>query len=344
MLPDYPPQAKPITLRQILTHTSGIWSYTESEEFMTRDASLEHTPAQLIDTFKNHAADFEPGTKWNYSNSGYYLLGEIIAKASGKPYAEFVQEELFTPLGLTRTRYENNKAIIPNRAQGYSFDGKSVTNDRPIGADVPGAAGSLLSSAGDLVRWSVALASGKVVTPESYALMTTPAILPDGTDTKYGFGLKVDRWESNPRVSHGGGIFGFSSILLYYPEGRVSVAVISNCEAFGGGRIAELISRAALGIEDFKPQDLAVTPEEIARFAGEYKFETIPLEITFFEREGKLWGQASGQDADQLLSQGKGEFRASFDPNVRFVFSGGDGPAEAVTLFQRGEHKAKRKK
>lgn len=342
LLPDFPATPKPITVRQLLTHTSGLWSYTNDGKFMSRETMLELTPAEVVATFKNHAPDFEPGAKWSYSNSGYYLLGEIVAKVSGKPYAKFVKEEFFTPLGL-RTRYESNRDVIPNRAQGYSFEKGTIVNDLSMGADVPGAAGSLLSSAEGLVRWNLALTSGKVVSAKSYEQMTTKTALPDGKSKGYGFGLGIDEWEGRTVISHGGGIFGFLSQLSYYPKDHLTVAVISNCDGLGPAKIAEAIATAALDIKEFVPADIEVSAEEIARFVGEYAFSDIPLELKVFERDGKVWAQAKGQQANRLLYQGKGEFRAEFDPKVKFVFPGGKDPAEQVVLHQRGEHTATRK-
>ncbi len=344
MLPDYPPTAKPITLRQLLSHTSGIWSYTDDDKFMGRDAMLELTPTELIATFKDHPLDFDPGTKWNYSNSAYYLLGQIIATASGMPYAQFVQEELFTPLGLARTRYESNREVIPNRAQGYSFANGKLLNDQPVGADVPGAAGSLLSNAEGLVRWNSALVEGKVVTAASYAQMTTPEVLPTGKGTGYGFGLGLDTFEGQPRVSHGGGIFGFTSMLLYLPQQKLSVAVISNCDGMNPGKIADSIARAALGIKEFVPADLPVSEAEAKHFCGDYQLEGAPLVITIRQHDGAMWAQATGQKETRLLYQGNGEFRPDFDALVKFTFPAGEGPAPSLVLLQGREMKATRMK
>lgn len=344
LLPDFPATSKPITLRQLLTHTSGIWSYTDDEKFMDRDASLELTPTELVATFKDHALDFEPGTKWHYSNSGYYLLGEIVAKASGVPYASYIQNELIKPLGLARTRYESNREVIPNRAQGYAFENGTFANDRAIGADVPGAAGSLISSAEGLVRWSLALNGGRVVSEKSYEQMTTSTVLPSGTDTHYGFGLQIDEWEGRHRISHGGGIFGFTSQLTYLPADHLTVAVISNCENLSATKVAEAVSRAVLDIKEFVPADGPVSPGERERFVGEYTFADLPLDIKIFERDGKMWGFPTGQREFRLLYQGSGEFRPDFDPAVKIVFGEGTGPADQLVLHQGGEHVAKRKK
>jgi D-alanyl-D-alanine carboxypeptidase len=342
-VPEFPEKQWPVTVRHLLTHTSGVWSYTEDEKFMQRDASLELTPAELIATFADRPLEFEPGTKFRYSNSAYYLLGAVIEKASGKPYASYVRDELFEPLGLSRTRYESNAEIIPGRAQGYTLREGRLANDRAIGPDVPGAAGSLLSTASDLVRWEIALTGGKVVKPESYVQMATGAVLADGKGTGYGFGLRVDDWEGRRRVSHGGGIFGFASVLLTLPDDGLTVAVLSNSDSVNPGNVADTVARQALGLAVFEPKDLALSPADMARFSGEFAFEGIPLEIRLFERDGRLWAQATGPRETRLLYQGDGEFRASFDTKVKFVFA--EGSADAFVLHQgRGTVPAKRKK
>ncbi|MBX3388554.1 MAG: beta-lactamase family protein [Phycisphaeraceae bacterium] len=346
-LPDFPKKDHPVTIREILTHTSGIWSYTSDGKWMSRDASLELTPTELIATFAEKPLDFEPGTKWHYSNSAYYLLGPIIEKVSGKPYAAFLQDEFFTPLGLKHTRYESNSDIIKNRAQGYSLQQGKLTNDRAIGADVPGAAGSLLSTASDLCRWEMALASGKVVSPESYKQMTTPAVLTGGKQTDYGFGLQIDEWEDRRRISHGGGIFGFNSMLLTLPADDkhaddLTVAVLVNNDSINSGKFADIVAKNALGIEVFEPKDLDLTEAEIARFKGDFAFEGIPLEIKLFDRDGKMWAQATGQKETRLLYQGNGEFRPTFDTDVKFVFD--EGSSDSFVLHQGGQIPAKRKK
>lgn len=340
-VPDFPEKQWPVTVRHLLTHTSGIWSYTADTKFMMRDSSLELTAKEMIAMFADRPLEFEPGTKHRYSNSGYYLLGAVVEAASGKSYRRYVQEEFFEPLGLKGTRHESNAAIIPGRAQGYTPTAGKLGNDKAIGADVPGAAGSLLSTASDLVRWEMALSGGKVVKPESYELMTTPAVLADGKATDYGFGLSMDRWEERRRVSHGGGIFGFTSMLLTLPDDGVTVAVLSNSDGMNPGKVADDVARAALGLTVFEPKDLELSAADIARFSGEFAFEGIKLEIRLFERDGKMWSQATGQKETRLLYQGDDEFRASFDTAVKFVFAEN---GESFVLHQNGTVPAKRKK
>ncbi len=241
---DYPTHSKTVTIRHLLTHTSGIKNYTDVPGFFettTRDLS----PEKVLDPVRNLPFDFEPGTKWAYSNTNYHLLGMIIERVSGVPYAKYLQDEFFRPLKLTHTRYDTASDVIPGRARGYGvIDGKPV-NAQYLSMTIPYAAGGLLSSAGDLVRWQLALISGKVVSPESYKQMTTPAKLADGSSAQYGFGLFMSEVDGHPNFMHEGGIPGFNSILVYFTNEKLSIAVLSNSPAASAGQIAADIAREA---------------------------------------------------------------------------------------------------
>lgn len=245
-LPDYPTHGREITLRHLLTHTSGITNYTDLGPEWERLKSLELSDDELVAMWKDKPLDFEPGSRWSYSNSGYYLLGMVVARVSGKPWAEFLRETFLDPLKLTRTRYDSNAELLPNRAQGYAFDKDVFTNDDPIGMSQPGAAGALISTAGDLVRWQQALVAGRAVKPESYEEMTMPFFLSDGHETRYGMGLQLDLRDGQRRVWHGGGINGFNSVLLYYPDAKLHVAVISNSERLRADALGLALSKALL--------------------------------------------------------------------------------------------------
>jgi CubicO group peptidase (beta-lactamase class C family) len=240
-LPDYP-RGDDITLRHLLTHTGGVPNYTDLGEKWTRIVARELPHEELVALWRELPLDFEPGTRWRYSNSGYYLLGMVIEKAAGQPYDAFLREALFDPLKLTRTRYDSNGEVLLNRAQGYRSEDGKFWNDWLIGMSQPGAAGALISTAGDLVRWQIALANGQVVKPESYEEMTLPYLLADGDESHYGFGLDLQPTGKIACVSHGGGIFGFNSFLAYWPESRLSIAVISNCEQLSSQALAQELS------------------------------------------------------------------------------------------------------
>jgi len=223
-----------------------VHDYTSLGPTWERVQPFELSDAELVALWQDLPLDFAPGVHWNYSNSGYYLLGMVIAKVSGQSYADFLRETFFEPLKLTRTRYDSNAEVILNRAQGYAFGDGKFWNDRIVGMSQPGAAGALLSTASDLVRWQHALVTGQVVKPESYLEMTTPFMLDDGSETGYGMGLQLDTQAGQPCVWHGGGIHGFHSVLLHFPGAKLSVAVISNSQRLRADTLGLELAKALL--------------------------------------------------------------------------------------------------
>ena len=339
-IPDFPMQGNTVTVRQLLNHTSGIPRYTDIGDEWAKVQPLELTHEQMLALVKDKPFDFKPGEKWAYNNTAYYMLGMIIEKVSGKTYAEHMQAEFFTPLKLERTAYDSNSTLMKNRAQGYTMRNGNLVNDDPLGMSQPYAAGSLVSTGEDLVKWSMALTTGKIVKPESFTLMTTPAILPNGDNTHYGFGLGTDDFDDHRCIRHGGGIFGFNSMLMWLPDEDVHVAVISNGEPVSSNRIANAIARAALGIESVAAKNVPLTPEVLKKIVGNYKLEAIEMDCRIWEEGGKAMLQASGEGQGSFALQWQGadinggnEFRASFDNEVKMVFAA-DG--QSFTLFQGG--------
>src|SRR5690242_13232765 len=156
-MPDAPAAWDKVTIFHLLTHTSGIPSFTGFSDFPTRQLQ-DMTPQQLVDWFRDKPLEFEPGTKWNYSNSGYVLLGYLIEKISGQSYAGFVQQNIFTPLGMKDSGYDSNSAIIERRAAGYS-PGKNGEPENAgfVNMTIPLSAGALYSTTEDLLRWEQGL-------------------------------------------------------------------------------------------------------------------------------------------------------------------------------------------
>ncbi|MEO6710013.1 MAG: serine hydrolase domain-containing protein [Planctomycetota bacterium] len=328
-VPEFPLQGRKVTIEQLLQHTSGIKCYTQITTAWQKQWPLELTNAEVLALVKDAPFDFEPGTRWSYSNTGYYLLSMVIEKVAGKSYAEQLQAEICVPLGLERTRYDSNRDLIRNRAQGYALEGEQLVNDQVFGMSQPGGAGGILSTAGELVRWQMALTAGKVVAPESFSRMRKATVLPDGKDTEYGFGLRMSEWADKPRVWHGGGIFGFNSILFWLPTDDLHVAVISNSESISSAELADAVARAALGTGRLIAKDEPVPAELVSRLSGEWVFTDIGMNARIFESEGKLMMQASGQDGFRVQWQGGLEFRAEFDNEVKLVF-GADGKSLVV--------------
>jgi D-alanyl-D-alanine carboxypeptidase len=344
---EYPTQGRTVTIRQLLNHTSGLKSYTDVPGFAENGTGKHLKPSQVLDPVRELPFEFEPGSKWAYNNSGYILLGMIIEKLSGKTYAEHMQEEFFTPLGLTNTRYDDQSALIPGRARGYQLGPKGVRNAPYLSMTVPYAAGSLISTAGDLLKWQRALATGKVVSPESYTLMRTPGTLTDGSSTHYGFGLQVGGIEGRTSILHGGGIPGFNSMLALFPhensDEAVGVAVISNTAGVPAGQVSQDVAKAALGIADAPREelkDLTLTPEQIDLLLGTYRIEALKMDLSVTVVNGKLVTQATGQRPAPLVAQSAREFRAEWDPTLKLTFetpADGTATSPGFTLEQRGE-------
>jgi CubicO group peptidase (beta-lactamase class C family) len=246
-LPDYPTHGHEITLRHLLTHTAGVQNYTDMGPRWENVRTHALSDAEMVALWKDLPLEFAPGERWRYSNSGYYLLGLVIEKASGQSYADFLRTTLFEPLGLERTRYDSSHEIVPNRAQGYALGEDGLENDAYLDMRQPGAAGGLLSTAGELVRWQLALVQGRAVSKASYEEMTLPYILTSGRETSYGLGLQLDTQAGRPCVRHGGAINGFNSALLYFPGEQLSIATISSSELVRADALALSMAEGLLG-------------------------------------------------------------------------------------------------
>ncbi len=230
-LPDFDTQGAEITIAQLLSHTSGIFSFTDIPGYWRGDLIRNDvTVDELVALFADKPMQFAPGTRFAYSNSGYTLLGLIIERVSGKSYAEFLRSEIFEPLGTNDTQY-GGLHVIHRRASGYEVDRHGrYWNALPISMTHPYAAGALVSTVDDLARWTTALFGGEILSDESVREMTTPVLLTDGTDTEYGFGLYARDRDGLRVISHSGGIHGFSSSALWLPDQQIYAVVLSNLE------------------------------------------------------------------------------------------------------------------
>jgi CubicO group peptidase (beta-lactamase class C family) len=210
-----------VTLFHLLTHTSGIPSFTEFPEYASTEA-IATTPKKLVARFRDRPLEFQPGEKWNYSNSGYVLLGYLIEKIGRQNYSQFVLENIFKPLGMKNSGYDSNSAIIVHRASGYSPGEKGATNTGYIDMSIPFSAGGLYSTTEDLLRWEQGLMGGKLLSPASLQKMTTPF------KNDYAFGLVVRTANGHKVIEHAGGIEGFNTDLVYYPEDKLTIVVLAN--------------------------------------------------------------------------------------------------------------------
>ena len=331
-LPTFPTQGNHVTVRHLLNHTSGIKSYTSLGPKWQRVIRLDLMPDSLVALFANEPFDFKPGDAWSYDNSGYFLLGMIIEKLSGKSYGQYLQDEFFTPLGLKSTIYCDQAPLIKHRAQGYAVrpDGQFI-NAEPLSMTQPFAAGSLCSTVNDLAAWTLALSSGKVVSAASYRMMTTPGTLNDGKPLTYGFGLGTGVLGGHRQVSHNGGINGFVSELHHYPDDSVVTVVLTNTGALAAIQIERLIARRTLGIKDLPavPIDAAA----LARVTGDYTFGNARVKV--FVEKGRLRMQQGAAPAFGLKYVGSNRFVRDDNDDVQYEFAAGN-PAPSVVRRQGG--------
>lgn len=240
-LPDFDTRGNKVTLRRLLDHTSGIKGITEMPEFgHLVNSSFPRDSAYAL--IKRYPFQFRTGEAQIYNNSAFWLLGLVIEKAAGDTYENYVEQKIFAPLGMTRSMYCNSAEDIERRAHGYMFAppapaaqasaGSSGPRIRRAPTNVhtwPFSAGSLCSTAGDLVTWLKALHGGKVLSPASYAELITPATLNDGTPLRYGMGVGVGPDIRGLKyIGHGGGIAGFVTEAAWYPDAQMAVVVLIN--------------------------------------------------------------------------------------------------------------------
>lgn len=229
---DCPPAWQEITVRHLLSHTSGIPNYTSLPDFGKIMLTTVPPPA-LVEIFKNKPLDFKPGERWSYNNSGYYLLGLIIERISGKSYSEFLKENIFRPLGLKKTGYDNSGEIIKNRAAGYALQDKTLVNALPIDMSIPYSAGGLYSTTGDLLIWEQAHYTDKLISGKSMDEMFTPV------KNDYGYGWESKKMFNRQIIRHGGNINGFATYLARVPTDRLTIIVLCNREKIPAKTITE---------------------------------------------------------------------------------------------------------
>ena len=267
-LPQYPTHGQRITVRHLLTHTSGIKGYTELPEFGDL-MKLKKPRETLVALFGDKPLDFAPGEALVYNNSAYFLLGLIIEKVSGQSYADFVKANLFDTVGMAHSYYCSESAVHHHHAHGYDTENGTLVLKGYINHTWPYSAGSLCSTASDLSAWLAALHGRRVLNADSYRAMTTPAVLADGTRTRYGFGLGIADIGGRRAIAHGGGINGFLSEVEYFPDSGLSIVVLLNTAGpVGPGDLAHQIADAVLGRID---SPTATFSGDLTVFAGTYE-------------------------------------------------------------------------
>jgi CubicO group peptidase (beta-lactamase class C family) len=257
-----------VTIRQLLSHTSGIKGYTELPSFATLSIQ-KHSRDTLLRIVEKEQFDFEPGEALIYSNTAFFMLGLIIEKVSGMSYEEYVKKNLFDKAGMTNSYYCSENKITKNRAHGYDKAEKGLVRAAYLDHTWPYAAGSLCSTAEDLEKWNNALHHGKILNQKSYQEFITPVSLNDGTVTRYAKGITVTDWKGKRLIEHGGGINGFLSQNSYFPDEDASIIVLINSTSVSPRQIADKV--ADLIFKDLQFTKPARFPGNLGQFTGNYK-------------------------------------------------------------------------
>jgi D-alanyl-D-alanine carboxypeptidase len=313
-VPGFSTGGRRVTIRQLLSHTSGIKSYTSIPRFDSMER-LDVSPDDLLALVAAEPFDFEPGASWRYDNSGFYLAGLVIEKASGLSYAGFMRDRIFRPLELGSVVCMDTAAILPGRSSGYVLEKGALANAIPISWKPVFAGGAVCSTAGDLVKFEEALEAGRLVSRESVQAMRRPTRLPGGVEIDYGLGTRRGSLDGHAMFGHTGSGGGFTTVLLRFPADDLTLAVLVNTEARVGARkIGLRIARAVLGLSE---RDLPAVPlpmEQVSSFAGRFDSDGGPVEV--FVAGDQLRARFPGAPPDGLPAVYAGDDRFLAGPGT----------------------------
>lgn len=304
---------KEITIHHLLTHTSGI--IREAPGF---DPFKIQPDAEVIKTAYALPLRFTPGEKWEYCNVGYFALAETIRKITGKPWGDFLNERLFSPLEMSATRTTSTTEIVPNRAAGYVWrEGKQRNADiffalRPSGA--------FLSTVLDLAKWDAALYSDQILKAVTREQMWTPVKLNNGAPHPYGFGWELDAVNGHKRVHHSGSLPGFRAMIARYLDDKLTVIVLTNADTANPGAIA--LGVAETYIPSLIPQRTAVKidPKILDAYVGQYQPNAV-VTLTISREGDKLMFQPNAStDKQELLPENETSFFTNANRHLTYKF------------------------
>jgi D-alanyl-D-alanine carboxypeptidase len=306
-IPDYPHRNKGVTLRRLLNHTAGIHNVTAIPAYWTQIGEPIE-PTKLIALFRDAPLDFEPGSSYAYSNSGYILLGAVIEKAGAMPYPDYLRSHFFVPLGLAHTSYCGTEDLVAGRAHGYARDKDRWVNARHVDMSQGYAAGGICSTTGDLLRWQLALSHGQVLARNTYEEMIAPA-----SGRSYGLGIGEGSNSGHRILFHGGGIQGFDAMIADYPDDGVAIVVLANAAGELTSDIEGRIARLVLDIP--KPIAQPLTADARKSFAGRYH-SNHGFDIAVVDHGETLFLESEGEPSVRLQYIGNGAFAIDDSPDL----------------------------
>jgi CubicO group peptidase (beta-lactamase class C family) len=322
-----------ITIENLLTHTSGIYNYTNDGRFMNNSATKPSTQEKMLALFKDKPLDFSPGTRWSYSNSGYTLLGYIIEKVAGLPYEKAVRNYIFQPLGMTHSGFDFTHLTSSDKATGYFvYIEKSKLPANLVDSSVSYAAGAIYTTVGDLYKWHKGLLTSKIIGQASLQKAYTPF------KNNYGYGWGIDSLFGKRIIAHGGGIFGFNTNIARITEDDVCIVLLNNA----GNPLLQEITNKLLAILYNKPYEVPKAKKEITvpqtvlqQYVGEYEMAKAVV-VKFFIDNGVFKTQITGQPAFELYAEAEDKFFLKVVEASIVFFKNSDGKYDKCILYQNG--------
>ena len=315
-----PDKWQSITVENLLTHTSGIIGYDALDFHIPNAIRIDFSPKQFIDSLAKLPLDFIPGTKFNYSNSNYLILGYIIEQVTGKSFKNYLQENIFKPAGLTNTYYDTPTELISNRVSGYTKDSSKFYNADYISMTQVFSAGALLSNADDLFKWHQVLYSYKLVNREMLEKAFTPFKLKDGQFSEYGYGWFLKDWKGSKSIGHGGAIDGFRSMETFFPEQDIFVAVLFNSDNDEYFSLFDNTANLIIGkLFQTSHKDLKISDTILNSYIGTYKFlEDTTQFLKIYKRDNRLFAELSNGSGNNMTMLAQSE-TVFYLPDVRRI-------------------------
>lgn len=322
------PNAGNITIKEMLYHRSGLHDFTRDSLYNTYIAAAK-SKAEMEAIFASYKPDFEPDDKTEYSNTNFVLLGYIIEKLTGKTYAEELKKRITSRIGLTDTYYGTKANPVKNEAYSYDYAAQWVQAPE-TDLNIPAGAGAILSTPADLIKFIDALFAGKLISQHSLALMTT-------IKDSYGMGIFIMPFNDKNGYGHTGGMDGFSSLLMYFPQEKLAIAYTSN-----GARYPSInVVTGALNIYFNQPfiipefKEIKLSAADLHKYVGKYSSNETPLRITIAEKNKTLYAQGNGQRAIPFEAKGGNMFTcAVIGATLQF-----DTAKNSFSLIQGGKNR-----
>jgi D-alanyl-D-alanine carboxypeptidase len=292
-VPEAPTHGRRVTVRQLLNHTSGIYSFTSLPEAENNER-LDLTHEQVLGLIKDKPFDFEPGTSWRYDNAAFFLAGMVVERVTKQEYGDYLREHLFKPLGMNSASLCDARTVTPHLASGYEVKQGTFVSAPFMSWKLPFAAGAVCATAEDLLKWQAGLDAARVLSASSLRLMRTSTTLIDGTSIDYGLGTRLGSLDGHRVLGHTGGGGGFNSLLESFPDDHLTIVILMNSRSGAGPSLAlgTAIARTMLGLPEKMLRDLPVPKEELVALVGNYDSDEGPVEIF-----AKNFDRPGGQEA-----------------------------------------------